>query len=120
MDKKTLPKWVQEWLLEHHNQIVIPDSKGLRSDIVYYEEDVVQIIHMSLHSPPFEELGAITEENYRAAVKYLELSGDQFEAFAKLVEDYEQDHFPIEPGKPEEIAKLKVLYDKDKKDTKEK
>ena len=56
----------------------------------------------------------ITEENYKDTVKYLEELGDYFEALTKQVEDYEQDHFPIEPGKPEEIAKLKSLYDQDK------
>jgi HTH-type transcriptional regulator / antitoxin HigA len=63
-----------------------------------------------------------TEADYKIAVKYLEKLGDnenfdldpklknEFELIDKLIEDYENEYYPIEKGDPIEIIKLKMGY----------
>jgi HTH-type transcriptional regulator / antitoxin HigA len=56
------------------------------------------------------------------AIDYLEELGDkgdldnkvvldEFERIANVIEEYENKHFPMEPGEPLEIIKLKMEYD---------
>lgn len=61
-----------------------------------------------------------TDEEYNAAIDYLEVLGDmegfqenpamiqQFELLSTLVGLYEKENFPIKPGHPLEIIKLKM------------
>jgi HTH-type transcriptional regulator/antitoxin HigA len=63
-----------------------------------------------------------TEQDYKEAVYRLEELGDtpnfsteqelinEFELLAKLIEDYENENYPIEKGNPIEIIKLKMDY----------
>ncbi|MBI4649157.1 MAG: transcriptional regulator [Bacteroidia bacterium] len=63
-----------------------------------------------------------TEEDYKKAVNYLEELGDnpnfennpelieKFELIEKLIELYDNEHYPIEKGNPIEIIKLKMEY----------
>ncbi len=63
-----------------------------------------------------------TEKDYIEAVNYLEKLGDlpdfeennelieRFDLLAELVEKYEKEHYPIKPGHPIEIIKLKMAY----------
>lgn len=63
-----------------------------------------------------------TEVDYKIAVNYLEKIGDdpnfennpelinEFELIEKLIEIYDNEHYPIEKGNPIEIIKLKMEY----------
>lgn len=63
-----------------------------------------------------------TENDYHKAIQKLEEIGDHpdfqsderlfdsFELLAKLIEDYETAHFPIQPGDPIEIIKLRMTH----------